>query len=294
MPRKKILITGSQGFVGRNLRRVLEPDYDIAGFDISLSVFHNITAQEQVYAFFEKERPNIVIHLAANPDVAKSAEFPQEDLYLNTLGTINVLEACRRYPVELMFLSSSAVVYGELETQAFSESHPLRPTTPYGIGKLAAEQYCNLYFRRYQVPAVIFRLFNIYGPGQSRNFAIPNMVARIREAGPEMEMFGNEHDTRDFVFIEDICEAFRTAIEKKPAGCTFNIATGKETRLLEVAETIARVLNKSVRFFYKPQAKDANRVTRILGDPSFVARTIGWKSRFNLEAGLTKLIHPAG
>jgi len=290
MQRKKIVITGSQGFIGRHLCRTLEKDYHVVGFDLAQSVFHNITQKEEVFSFLAIERPHILIHLAANPDVAKSLEFPQEDLYLNTLGTLNVLEACRRYPVESFFLASSAVVYGEMTGHPFREDDPIKPTTPYGIGKFAAEQYCNLYFRRYQIPTAIFRLFNIYGPGQTRNFAIPNMIARIREAQDDLEMYGSPDDTRDFIYIEDICHAFRLALEQKAAGKTYNIASGKETRVLSVAETIARLLGKSLQFHYKNVGPDRIRVSRVCGDNAAIKRDLGWTPRILLEEGVAKMI----
>lgn len=290
MPRPKILITGSEGFIGRNIRKALDPHFDISRFDLSLSVFHNITQKEEVFSFIETERPNIIIHLAANPDVSKSLEFPQEDLYLNTLGTLNVLEACRKFPVELFFLASSAVVYGEMKDRASTETDTLNPTTPYGIGKLAAEHYCNLYFRRYGIPTVIFRLFNIYGAGQSRSFAIPNLIARIHDAKDEMMMYGNRNDTRDFVYIEDICNAFKMCIEKKPKGMTFNLASGKETTVLEVAETIARLMGKNIRFFYKDTEKDTTRVSRVLGDGSLIHKEVGWAPQIPLVDGLSKIL----
>ncbi len=291
--RKKIVVTGSEGFVGRHVVRSLEKDFHVVGFDIARSIFHNTTRKEEVFAFMEVEKPDIVIHLAANPDVAKSLEFPQEDLYLNTLGTINMLEACRRFPVENFILASTAVVYGEMTGQAFKETDAPSPTTPYGIGKAAAEQYCNLYFKRYKIPTTVFRLFNIYGPGQTRNFAIPNMIARIREAGSEMQMFGSPNDTRDFVFIEDICRAFRFAIDKKPAGRTFNLCGGTEIPVLRVAEIIAKIMGKQTRFFYKDGADDNVRVSRILGDNTVTMRDLGWTPAVSLEAGLAQMINQA-
>ncbi len=289
--RKKVVITGSEGFLGRHFRKALEPHYDIAGFDIALSVFHNITAKEEVFSFLEKERPDILIHLAANPDVAKSSEFPQEDLYLNTLGTINMLEACRRFPVELMVLASSAVVYGEMKDRPFSESDYPHPTTPYGIGKFAAEQYCNLYFQKYKIPTAIFRFFNIYGPGQTRKFAIPNMIARICEAKDELEMFGHENDTRDFIFVEDICNALKLCIEKKPVGHTFNVATGRETKVLEVAKIIAKLAGKpNLRFFYKSQGQASARISRVVGNANLIKEKLGWTADTPMETGLSKMM----
>ncbi len=288
---KKVLITGAAGFIGSHLTKALTPFYDMVGFDIVYSVFQNVTQKDMVLDFFAKERPDIVFHLAANPDVSKSVIYPQEDLFLSAVGTLNVLEACRKYPVELMFLSSSAIVYGEMEAAAFSESSPLKPTTPYGIGKITAEQYCNLYFRRYQVPTVVFRFFNMFGPRQLRSFAIPNMIARIKEAKDSLEMFGTEGDTRDFTYVEDLCEAFRLAIEKKPVGMTLNVASGKDVPVIDIAKIIAKHLGKDLRFYYKQNSgKDNVRVTRLLGDNSLIRKTLGWAPKFSLDEGLKRTV----
>ena len=290
-PRKKVLITGSAGFIGSHLSKALAPFYNIVGFDIVYSVFQNVTQKDMVAQFFEKERPDIVIHLAANPDVGKSMVYPQEDLFLNAVGTLNVLEACRKYPVEMMFLSSSAIVYGEMEKHAFTEGSPLKPITPYGIGKITAEQYCNLYFRRFQVPIVIFRFFNMFGPRQLRSFAIPNIIARIKEAKDSLEMFGTEKDTRDFTYVEDLCEAFRLAIEKKPIGMTLNVATGKDVPVVEIATIIARCLEKDIKFHYPQTSKeDIVRVTSLRGDNSLIKKTLGWLPKIPLEEGLKRTV----
>lgn len=287
-------MTGSEGFIGKNISKYLENDFEIARFDLSLSVFHNITKKEEVFSFFEQTRPNIVIHLAANPDVAKSIEMPQEDLYLNTLGTINILEACRKFPIDVMLFTSSAVVYGEVQDKPFVEADMPHPTTPYGIGKLAAEHYCNLYHQRYKIPVVIFRLFNIFGPGQTRNFAIPNMIARIREAEDELEMYGNKNDTRDFTYIADVCEAFQLAIEKRPVGETFNISSDKEIYVVEIAKIIAKIMGKNVNFKYKDGKADNSRVTRVAGNAAYIRQVLGWIPKYSLEGGLRKVIEAGG
>lgn len=288
--RKKVLITGIEGFVGSHLKKALEPDYDVVGFDIANSVFQNITCKDQVMAFFDEELPHIVIHLAANPDVSKSSVYPQEDLYLNTLGTINMLEACKRYAVESFVLASTAVVYGEVTGEAFQEDDHLKPTTPYGIGKLAAEQYCNLYFRKYGIPTTVFRLFNIFGARQSRKFAIPNMISRIAQGEERLKMYGSPKDSRDFIYIADVCRAFKLAIEKKPAGMTFNLASGSDTLILDVANMISEILGKKLEFYYDEESNDDSRVSRILGNAALIKEHLGWEPEYSLQKGLSEMI----
>ena len=199
------MITGSEGFIGNHLVKKLDgnKEFEILKFDIKLSTFHDVKEFQCVIDFMEKHKPDIVIHLAANPDTMSSVEFPKQDLLINTGGTINILEASKRIGVELVIFTSTAQVYGEPQAIKMNEEHRLHPKGPYAVGKLAAERYCQYYYEKFNLPVVTFRFFNIYGPGQVPYVVIPSLIKKISQANGKIDMFGSKEDSRDFTFVGD-------------------------------------------------------------------------------------------
>jgi UDP-glucose 4-epimerase len=263
---KKILITGSEGFIGTHLKNYLKDKYELILFDIRLSWEMDVRNRKSIVDFIKEKKPDVIIHLAANPDIVKSVDEPSEDLRLNALGTVNVLEAAKEVKPELVIFTSTAQVYGEPQQERMNENHPIAPKSPYAIGKYTAEQYCQFYLQKFNVPSVVFRFFNIYGPGQPCSVVVPALIDKIFKAERYLEMLGSKDDSRDFVFVKDLCSAFDLAIEKKPIGEIINLGSGEETSIFELAKTIAGLLKKPIEFKYKEENIESAKISRMAGD----------------------------
>lgn len=290
---KKMLITGSEGFIGAYLKEHFKGKYEIIKFDIKLSIFQDVRITKYVHDFVKKHKPDIIIHLAANPEIPASVENPQEDLVLNTTGTINMLEAAKEVGTELFIFTSTAQVYGEPKQASMNEDHPLSPKSPYAIGKLASERYCRFYYERFNVPTVVFRFFNIYGPNQPSIVVVPALIDKISKAKGSLDMFGSKEDSRDFVFVRDLCSAFEKAIEKKPLGETIHFGSGKETKICDLAKTIAKILGKDIKFNYSENV-DKSKITRMVADVGKARKLLGWEAKISLEDGLKEVIRSKG
>ncbi len=287
---KKVLITGSEGFIGTNLKEHLAGKYEILGLDCKISIFHDIRYVNYISKFVTDFNPDIIIHLAANPDVSVSTVYPQEDLSLNVNGTLNMLELARKVNVKLFIFTSSACVYGETASPKISETAEICPNSQYGVGKFAAEEYCRLYYRKYNLPTVIFRQFNIYGKYQNCNFVIPNLIRRIKNSSEDrMFLYGTKNDARDFTNVKDLCAAFERTIEICPAGETLNIGSGKEIYIYDVAEKIKTILNKKIEFYYDKKILDG-KILRLCADTEKTAKILNWRPETGIDAGLRELL----
>jgi len=286
----KILITGSEGFIGSNLKEHLKNKYDILGLDCKISIFHDIRYINYVSKYITDYNPDVIIHLAANPDVSASTVYPQEDLMLNVNGTLNMLELARKVKVKLFIFTSSACVYGDTTAAKISEDFVICPNSQYGVGKFAAEEYCRLYFRKYGLPTVIFRQFNIYGKNQNCNFVIPNLIRRIKNnKETKLLLYGSPADARDFTNVKDLCKAFERAIEVCPAGETLNIGSGKEIKIFEVAKKIDKLLGKNTEFYYNNVILDG-KILRLCADTEKTKRILDWTPNIDIEQGLKELL----
>lgn len=288
---KQILITGSEGFIGTNLKNYLKDKYDILGLDCKISIFHDIRYMNYISKFVTDFQPDIIIHLAANPDVSMSTVYPQEDLTLNVNGTLNMLELARKVNVKLFIFTSSACVYGDTTEPHIGEDYLIRPNSQYGVGKFAAEEYCRLYFRKYKLPTVIFRQFNIYGKGQNCNFVIPNLIRRIKN-NPEKKLmlYGSPEDARDFTNVKDLCAAFERAIEVCPAGETLNIGSGREIKIYDVAKKINKLLDKNTEFFYNNNILEG-KILRLCADTNKTRKILEWQPKIDIDTGLDELLN---
>jgi nucleoside-diphosphate-sugar epimerase len=288
---KKILITGSEGFIGTHLKNYFNGKYEILGLDCKISIFHDIRYINYVKKIVKDFNPDIILHLAANPDVSVSTVYPQEDLMLNVNGTLNMLELAKEINLELFIFTSSACVYGETEEKFINEKFKVCPNSQYGVGKYSAEEYCRLYYRKYGVPTVVFRQFNMYGPNQNFNFAIPNMIRRIKNCKEnQLMLYGTPNDTRDFTNVKDLCRVFDKIIESCPAGETFNIGSGIEYSIYEIAQLINKLTNKNLELYYENQIFDG-KITQIAADNTKLKDIIDWQAEIKLEEGIKELIN---
>ncbi len=225
-------------------------------------------------------RPDTVFHLAAQIDVRHAVADPARDATVNLIGTVTMLEAARRHGVRRFVLASTGgAIYGDATELPTSERATPRPGSPYAASKAAAESYLELYRELHGLSTMSLRLANVYGPRQAGGEAgvIAIFCAAATAGDDGVTIYGDGAQTRDFVYVGDVVEAFLTAGERDDAGCC-NIATGRETSIVDLAQA----LGLRVRF----EPGRAGEVLRSCLDPSAARRRIGWQATTALATGL--------
>ena len=295
----RVLVTGGYGFVGSF---VAERFYR-EGWDVS--ILDNLSTGRKAYADFKHrsyvmsvEDPaceevfrsggfDVVVHLAAQTDVSSSLEDPQEDARSNVLGLVNVLNLSAKYGVKKVIFSSSAAVYGLQEGVPIRESAPCAPISPYGISKWTGEQYLLKWRELFGLETLCFRIANVYGPRQGHGGEGGVVSAFIRRvlAGEELTIYGDGEQTRDFIYVGDVADAVYRAALSDLSG-VYNLSTGKEISVNELAETIARLHGEPVRKIHRdPRPGDIRRSAL---DSSRLRRDLDWAPRYSFQEGLAK------
>ena len=245
---------------------------------------------------------DIVIHLAANTGVGPSVENPRKDMEANVIGTFNMLEAARQNNVKRFIFASSGAPIGECEPPIHEELAP-HPVSPYGASKLAGEGYCSAYYRAYGLETVALRFGNVYGPlSAGKNSVIAKFIKQTL-AGETLEIYGDGEQTRDFIYIDDLIQAIRKAVNlishnphdtyfTTPWGETFQIATNTETTIQEVTNKLLFILSE---FGYKKikvehRGNRTGDVRRNFSDTSKAKKILGWEVKTKLDQGLKQTI----
>jgi UDP-glucose 4-epimerase len=293
----RAFVTGGAGFIGSNLVDALVERGDRVEVLDDLStgrrenlaralsrgaVLHDGDVRDgaRVAALVAAAAPDVVFHLAAQIDVRRAVEDPEFDATANVLGTLNVLEAARRYGVRRFVLASTGgAIYGEADEVPTPESAAPRPLSPYAASKAAAELYVDLYARLHGLSTMSLRLSNVYGPRQDPRgeAGVIAIFCGAAVEGRPVTVYGDGGQTRDFVFVGDVVDAFIAAGDAS-AGGRCNIATGCETSVLEMAQT----LGLEVRF----GPERSGEVRRSCLRPAAATQMLGWRPRTALRDGL--------
>ena len=232
---------------------------------------------------FDDARPQVCFHLAAQADVRVSVERPAFDAEVNVVGTLRVLEAARRHGAQVVFASTGGAIYGECDRPAPETAERL-PLSPYGVAKLAGEEYLAAYDRLHGGGHVALRYGNVYGPRQDPHGeagVVAIFFGRLAE-GERPRIFGDGRQTRDYVFVSDVVRA-TLAAAGRPGG-VFNVGTGIETSVLELAELCRSVAGVDVEPELAPPR--IGELRRSVLDPSLAARGLGWRVETPLADGL--------
>lgn len=304
MKNKRVAITGGAGFIGSSLAHELTTDNTIIIIDdLSTGRRENIadlTDKENV-TFIEGsildrhlleeafKDVDFVFHQAAIPSVPRSIEDPLSTNEVNITGTLNVLIAARDNNVRKVIFASSSSVYGNTPTLPKVEDMTPNPQSPYALTKLVGEYYCHVFHQIYHMPTISLRYFNIYGPRQDPNSqyaaVIPRFISRVRQDKPPI-IYGDGRQTRDLTFVQDTIEANILAAETDATGI-FNVGTGGNTTINDLAEAIIRIAGRDLQPIYQePRAGD---IINSLADIS-KARAIGYEPKYSLEDGLQETI----
>ena len=307
---KRVLVTGGAGFISSNvIRHLLDATgYDVVSLDAltyagNLENLADVMSHERL-AFVHGDIRNadlvaeivsevdVIVNAAAESHVEKSIrEGASEFVTTNVEGTQVLLDAVRAAPVERFVLISSSEVYGTAESAPMDEEHPLNPRSPYAATKAGADRLAYSYFVTYDLPIVILRPFNNYGPRQHREKVVPRFVTSALADEP-LTVHGDGHASRDWLYVEDDAEAIVAAIEAdldSVAGEVINVATGVDVSVSEVADLVLSVLGKpaSLKAYVDERP---GQVDRHIGSTEKADRLLGWRARTSFVDGLERTV----
>jgi len=305
---RRILVTGGAGFIGANLvRSVIDQGYHVTVLDnlatgrrehldglpvefIEGDILDRATVERAVRG------KNAVVHLAAQTGVPGSLRDPRKDCEVNLIGTLNILEACRteRARAEahangangcgprVIFASSNAPL-GRQSPPATEDKAPL-PISPYGASKLAAEAYCLAYHGSWGLGTVVLRFGNVYGPFSEDKASVVAKFFKDISAGREIVVDGDGQQTRDFIYVGDLCRAILLALESDVCGEVFQVATGTETTISQLARLVKLTSRSDAAVTHGPprQADIRQNYSAI----EKIRRTLAWEPRIGLRQGL--------
>lgn len=232
-----------------------------------------------------------VFHLGALIPIPYSYRHPREFVAANVEGTLNVLEACRRESTRRLVHTSTSEVYGTAVSVPIDEQHPLNAQSPYAATKIAADQLALSFWRSFEIPVVVARPFNTFGPRQSARAVIPTLITQA--LGREEVELGSTHPTRDFLFVEDLVGGLiRCAEADGVEGEVVNLGSGAEISIAELAQEVFRLVGRDLPITFSPDRArpPLSEVERLLADTSKAERLLGWTPKVGLEEGLQRTI----
>lgn len=298
----KVLVTGGAGFIGSHVvDRLTEEGHQVVVVDdLSSGRRKNINRAASLYKVdiqsgrlervFRNERPNIVMHLAAQVSVRTSVENPVFDAQVNVLGTMNVLHQAVRHGVrKVIFSSSGGAIYGEQDLFPAPESHATKPLSPYGISKLCAEHYLSYFQRISGIQVVSLRYANVYGPRQEPEGEAGVVAIFMRKMlnNEQPIINGNGRQTRDFIFVDDVAEANLVAMRQDSQG-VYNVGTGVETSVNELFQLLVGITGSPCKEVHGP-AKSGEQMRSVV-DSSKLRQELGWEPETDLAKGLEKTV----
>lgn len=278
---KKILITGSTGFVGKHLSaRLMKEGYEIVSMSHDL---FDVTDKES-FENIDFNQVDVVVHLASKTFVPDSWNDPESFYKTNVIGTVNILEKCKQYNMELVYLSS--YVYGEPLYLPVDETHKIQYNNLYAHTKIVAEELCEFYRSNFNLKINILRPFNIYGPYQKESFLIPTIIKQLLE-GDDV-IVNNPFPKRDYIYIDDVTRFIQMLIESDESD-TYNIGYGKSYSVQEIFDIVQPMINGNAKLINKNIVRP-NEINDLYCDNSKAQSKLKWKPLITIEEGLFKII----
>lgn len=279
---KKVLITGSTGFIGKKLKeKLLKQKYEVVEMSTSIgditdiSTFNNINLESISHIF----------HLAAKTFVPDSWIDTARFYDVNIMGTVNILEYCRKFDINLTFIS--AYLYGQPNVLPIIEEHIPKPNNPYGHSKYLAEQVCQFYSQEFQVKTTIIRPFNVFGIGQNSDFLIPHIInqaiyekeIRVKDLIPK----------RDYIYIDDLIDAIIKTQMLEKNFSVYNIGSGHSVSVKEIIDIIQNILNIKKPVICENSIR-RNEINDVVADISKAKIELNWFPKYSFKKGLKQII----
>jgi dTDP-glucose 4,6-dehydratase len=304
----KVLVTGGLGFIGSNFCRYMlahYPDFELINVDkigigANPASLHDIENDKR-YTFIKGDICNpqlmnrlihqvdAVVNIAAETHVDRSIADPYVFLQNNTVGTFTILETMRKHNHKARLLHvSTDEVYGEALEGSFTENNPPKPSNPYSASKAAADMFVLSYHKTYGLNVSITRCTNNFGPYQLPEKLIPKIVIRALRDLP-IPIYGSGQNIRDWIYVQDHCEAIATVLEKGNAGEIYNVSAGNEVPNIEIAKKIIALLHKPESLITFVEDRPGHD-TRYSLDSSKIRSMLGWQPKFSFEESLESTV----
>ena len=295
-------MTGGAGFIASNVvDGLIESGHEVVVVDdLSTGKVDNLNPRAKFYeldvrsgeleSVFERERPDVVNHHAAQMDVRRAVREPAFDADVNVLGGLNVLDNARKYGVkQFVFASTGGAVFGEPSKLPVTEDHAVAPLSPYGLSKFTFEQYLALYRRLYGLAYTVLRYPNVYGPRQDPHgeAGVVAIFTGQMLRGETPTIFGNGDKTRDYVHVRDIVEA-NLSVLHRDGGETFNLGWGQEVSDREIFDTVRSAVGVQVEPDYA--SSRPGEIQRICLDGTRIRHALGWHPRISLQDGIGEVV----
>lgn len=281
------LVTGAKGGIGTHLCQRLELEgHQVVKMDLKIGTHHDIRQPVNVNVLMDAVRPDWVFHLAALADVVPSIEKPYDYHRTNVDGTVNLLEASRKFGVKRFIYAASASCYGQNPNLPVSISDDLEPAYPYALTKMIGESYALHYAKVYRLDVISLRLFNVYGPGfrSTGNYGavLGVFLSQLANSAP-LTIVGDGNQSRDFVHVRDVCEAFLLAAKSDQSGAVFNIGSGRPRSVNE----IVKIMNPPM-VLHLPDRPGEPR--SIFADITWSNTVLNWRPRVDFTEGISELL----
>lgn len=305
---QKVLVTGADGFIGSHLTEMLlEQGYNVKALtyynsfndwgwlnDVKHPDLEIVTGdiRDPYFCKHITVDVDVIFHLAALIAIPYSYVAPDSYVDTNIKGTLNVCQAAKENGVKRVLVTSTSEVYGTARYVPIDENHPKQPQSPYSATKIGADAIAMSFYNTFDLPVVLVRPFNAYGPRQSARAIIPTIITQIANGKKEIRL-GDLTPTRDFNFVKDICKGFIELSKCDGAiGQEVNVCSNKEISMRDTLNLIAALMNSDVHFF-EDQARirpKNSEVFRLWGDNAKIKSLTGYEPAYSLEEGLKETI----
>jgi len=281
------LITGSSGFIGKNLVESLLSEYEITGLSKQQKSSKSNHIIKDISKITSKDFKNIfcIIHLAAITDLKVCKDFPDQCITTNVLGTQKILESARKNNCKVIYASTSHV-YGIPKKLPINETTSTSPTSMYAGSKLAGEILCESYHKQFDMDISIVRIFSVYGPESNNHYVVPNIVEQLKKSNKIK--LGNINSRRDFIFISDVINAFKIILNNINGFNIYNVGAEKSYSIKEICKKFEKLHGKKI--IIKSTLKENSKLDakNIVCDATKLKK-LGWKSKISLDEGLKKM-----